>query len=130
MVCVNGLCVLFDSFIVIVSVIKKGEQYDYVQHWGEGFAKMQQTGVFIVDIASNSIKHVQGFSTENYSWAQVQWQPSGDGLVAVGYHHRPRRLGLRHYNTRPSSLAYLPIDAIDSAEGSFVDLAPDDHSPS
>lgn len=43
-------------------------------------------------------------SKHDFSAAQVIWDPTGEGVVGVGFYHKPRRLGIVYCGNRPSCI--------------------------
>lgn len=79
------------------------------EDWGERLVAKRPPAVFVLDVQSRSVTHVEG--PEGSSCGQPTWTPNGDGLVFTVWPHRsptmPRivqRLGMVYCFNRPAAL--------------------------
>lgn len=95
----------------------RGLVYEYRDSHGEEYGDIYLTRPYIYSLQyPQTIYAIEGISRD-ISVSQVQWAPiSNNGsnnqyaILLTGFDHKPRKLGLLHYNTRPSSIYYLPVD--------------------
>ncbi|KAJ1495951.1 hypothetical protein T484DRAFT_1760956 [Baffinella frigidus] len=82
-----------------------GREFVYKEDWGELATGKRLSRVFVMDIATEQVKAVEG-APEDAAVGQAVWAPCGN-IVATTFSILPRRLGVRFYNTRPSRIAFF-----------------------
>ncbi|KAK7602184.1 hypothetical protein V9T40_009625 [Parthenolecanium corni] len=82
---------------------KKGEQYVYEEDWGEQISPKKHSVIVVCNIVQRKISLLtEGTLNDDFSAGQVIWDPTGKGVVGVGFLHQPRRLGIKYCTNRPS----------------------------
>jgi len=85
----------------------RGEEFDFVDDWGELCVGKSVSRLFVLHVESGAIKQVPP-PEEGWAAGQGVWTPDGGGVVFTAFSHEPKRLGVRFYNTRKSRLCYAP----------------------
>lgn len=88
--------------------ITPGGKFRLQEDWGETY-KGGQPSIFACSLDEGVVAAIDGVP-ENISAGQVQFSPSGDELVFVGWPNEPRRLGIVHCYNRPSAIYSVPFD--------------------
>eukprot|EP00191_Tetraselmis_sp_GSL018_P007403 CAMPEP_0177612022 /NCGR_PEP_ID=MMETSP0419_2-20121207/20928_1 /TAXON_ID=582737 /ORGANISM="Tetraselmis sp., Strain GSL018" /LENGTH=750 /DNA_ID=CAMNT_0019108041 /DNA_START=128 /DNA_END=2378 /DNA_ORIENTATION=- len=84
------------------------------EDWGELFAGKRPPTLFVLEVGTGAVERLKGLPDDT-SCGQPVWDPSGEGVVFVGWPHRapnfPRsaaRLGAIYCYNRPCSLWHVP----------------------
>lgn len=85
-----------------------GGKFKLQEDWGETY-KGGNPSIFACSIEEGVVSPVEGVP-DWLSPGQVQFSPSGDELVFVGWNNEPRRLGILHCYNRPSAIYSIPFD--------------------
>lgn len=85
-----------------------GNKFRLQEDWGETY-KGGNPSIFACSLDEGVVCSIDGIP-DNLSVGQVQFSPSGDELVFVGWSNEPRRLGIVHCYNRPSALYSVPFD--------------------
>uniref|UniRef100_A0A1B6KI34 acylaminoacyl-peptidase n=1 Tax=Graphocephala atropunctata TaxID=36148 RepID=A0A1B6KI34_9HEMI len=112
-----------DSTVSEDKLPKKGEEHLYRQDWGETLVGRHHPVLCVCDLATGTVTVPDGIPDE-LSVGQALFVP--DGIVAVGWLHVPRRLGIVFCTNRLSYIFHLTDD------GTFVKLSGEGlaaHSP-
>lgn len=81
----------------------QGEQYVYEEDWGEQISPKKHSVIVVCNIVQRKISLLtEGTLNDDFSAGQVIWDPTGKGVVGVGFLHQPRRLGIKYCTNRPS----------------------------
>ena len=69
----------------------------------------RQSVIAVCDIKEKSIRILDGLP-DNICPGQVIWDPTGNGVVGVAFHHKPRRLGIVFCTNRTRNIFHLSLD--------------------
>jgi hypothetical protein len=85
-----------------------GNKFKLQEDWGETY-KGGNPAIFACSLDDGVVCCIDGIP-ENLSAGQVQFSPSGEDLIFVGWNNEPRRLGIVHCYNRPSAIFSVPFD--------------------
>lgn len=83
--------------------VKQGEEYLFLQDWGEQLVGKKQSVLVQYDIETDNVEVIEGIP-ENVCPATPLYSPEGDYVVGVVYKTEPRKLGLIYCTNRPSAI--------------------------
>jgi acylaminoacyl-peptidase len=89
--------------------VKQGTKFDLKEDWGETY-KGGNPAIFVASLSGEGGIYQVENVPQDVSFGQVQWSPSSDELVFVGWPNSPRRLGIIHCFNRPSTIYSIKID--------------------
>ncbi|XP_051777320.1 S9 family peptidase isoform X1 [Erpetoichthys calabaricus] len=87
----------------------KDSNLEFWDDWGEGMSGSRLPVLCILDIQSSCILVVKGIP-DDVSPGQALWAPGDQGLLFVGWHHEPFRLGLKFCYNRRSALYHVDFE--------------------
>lgn len=87
----------------------QGEEYIFVQDWGEQLVGKRISTLVEYDIENDSVEIVKGIP-DNVCVAQPKYSPDGSYIIGVTYKVEPRKLGLIYCSNRESTLFKLDFD--------------------
>ncbi|XP_071960094.1 acylamino-acid-releasing enzyme-like [Antedon mediterranea] len=86
----------------------KGNEYVYLEDWGEQLVSKHLPTLCVLDIESGAINVVEGVP-DDISPGQALWAPNDRDIVFIGWANDPYRLGLRFCPIRSSKLYHLKV---------------------
>lgn len=108
MLLLRYICLLYFilrlSFLFVFDI--QGEEYLYIQDWGEQLVGKKYSVLVQYNIESDSAEVLEGIP-EDVCAAQPIYSPDGDYIIGVGYKITPRKLGLIYCSNRASSIFKL-----------------------
>ncbi len=87
----------------------QGQQHAYEDDWGEQMSPKTHPVIVVCDVNEKKISVLEGVP-DDISSGQVIFDPDGTGVVGVGVHHKPRRLGIIYCTNRPMFIFHLTLD--------------------
>ncbi|XP_018575043.1 acylamino-acid-releasing enzyme [Anoplophora glabripennis] len=97
----------------------KGEEYLFVQDWGEQLVGKKKSVLVEYDIENDSVEILKGIP-DNICVAQPKYSPDGKYIIGVAYNTEYRKLGLIYCSNRDSTVFKLDF------EGNFLKLQLED----
>ncbi|XP_056638015.1 acylamino-acid-releasing enzyme-like [Diorhabda sublineata] len=86
-----------------------GQEYVYVQDWGEQLVGKKISILAQYDIENDVVDILEGVP-ENIFAAQPKYAPNGSYIVGVAYQLEPRKLGMVYCANRPSTIFHLDFE--------------------
>lgn len=81
----------------------------YEDDWGSFMSSKRRSVIAVCDLSKESIRVVDGLP-DNIAPAQVHWDPSGEGVVGIGFYQLQRRLGIYFIPNRPNCIFHITFD--------------------
>jgi len=86
----------------------KGEQFVFQEDWGEQLTGKCHPVICILDIESGIVSALENLP-DDVSAGQAIWFPDDQGVVCVGWHETPFRLGLIYCPIRKTTLYHIDL---------------------